>query len=190
MDNKKPNRFINFFKTYKLLTLTLFLFLIVLPLATIPSIYIYQVASAKPTIFFEKGNKAVKLSKQKYFDITFDLHSIITPDSDGKNGYYVFEYEIKMKDTVNEIERVSFNAQLSVQNDKYSSHYRPGIDDLESNLVSTSSTRLRVPFNYDMDKRILPFMYPKGPRLFLALYFTEYVFGEPFNEVVFVEVPF
>ncbi len=188
MENKQPNKFINFFKTYKLLTLTLFLFLVVLPVVTIPTIYIYQFASSKPVIFHYKDNKLTKINKQHYFDISFTLFSIEAPDADGKNGYYIFDYEIVVKDTVNEIVDIKFNAQLSVKNDNYTSH----LEDLTETLESTTSSRLKIPFNYNMDKKILPFVRAGGPRLFLEIHFTELntLLGEPQYETLYIEIPY
>lgn len=190
MKNKKNNRFLNFFKKYRVLTLTLFLFLILLPLIFIPTIYIYQVASSKHVVFEDKNNKAVMVDKQDYFDIEFNLYTIVEPEEE-KSGYYEFDYKITPKEggvnDVNNIYDISFNAQLSVKRDKYTSLN----EDLIEVLESTPNSRLRIKFDYDMDKSILPFLKPKGPTLYLVIYFTEEISNLMEElQTIFVEVPY
>ena len=84
MKNKDNNRFIAFITKHRIFTLTIILFLIVLPLILIPTVYITQVASAKHVIFEDKSIKAVSVDKQDYFDIEFSLYSITEPTKDSK----------------------------------------------------------------------------------------------------------
>lgn len=189
MKNKRNNKFLGFFQKYKVLSLTLFLFLILLPFILIPTVYIYQIASTSKHIIFEdKDVKAVKVDKQNYFDIEFSLYTIVEPEGD-KSGYYEFDYKITRKEgRINTIAQVSFSAQLSVKRDNYTTHNENLIEVLES----TPNSRLRVQFDYDMDKSILPFLKPKGPTLYLVIYFTE-IFADFDNyehQTIYVEVPY
>lgn len=190
MKNKKNSKFLSFFKKYRVLTLTLFLFLILLPLIFIPTIYIYQIASSKHVVFEDKSNKAVMIDKQDYFDIEFNLYNIVKPQEEN-SGYYEFDYKITPKEggvsEVNDIYDISFNAQLSVKRDKYTSLHEELIEVLES----TPNSRLKIKFDYDMDKSILPFLKPKGPTLYLVIYFTEEIHNLTQEyQTIFVEVPY
>lgn len=187
MATKQTNKFMSFIKKYKVLTITIGLFFIVLPLILIPTLYIYQVASSKHVIFHDKGNKALKINKQNYFDIDFSLNKIIESEEDVA-GYYVFDYEIKVKDSVlNDINGITFNSQLSVINDDYTSYNEDSVSTLKS---TTEYNMLKIPFDYNMDKRVLPLLYPKGPKLYLEISFTEYILNMPEQKTIYVEVPF
>lgn len=179
----------SFFTRHRVLTITLFLFLVILPFILIPTVYIYQIASSKPILFHDKKNKAIKLKDQNYFNINFVLFDIIDPDKDNANGYYIFNYEIEVKpELVNELTDITFQVLLVVGNDKYIT-YSLGP---HSQLKSTSSSRLKVEFNYDMDKSILPFLKPKGPKLYMQIQFYERFsqFNNEEHRDFIIEIPY
>lgn len=189
MKNNKENKFKKFLKTHKLFSLTIFLFLIVVPLILIPTAYISQAVSSKHILFKDKSIKAVKLDNQDYFDIEVTLYNIKEPLGDTP-GKYIFNYKITPKDSVNTIRNISFTGQLSVINDKYTSFNGNFLTSSES----TSSTRLTFDWDYNMNKSILPFLKPKGPKLYLQINFiyelAEPLQGNPEEKTIYVEVPF
>lgn len=189
MKNNKENKFKTFIKTHRVFSLTVFLFLIVVPLILIPTVYIYQVASSKHVLFEDKSIKAVKLANQDYFDIEVTLYNIKEPLGDSM-GQYIFNYKITTKDTVNSISDIAFTGQLSVVNDKYTSFS----GDFLTTLESSSTTRLIFDWDYNMNKTILPFLKPKGPKLYLQIDFiyemAEPLHGAPEEKTIFIEVPF
>lgn len=190
MKNKDNNRFIAFITKHRIFTLTIILFLIVLPLILIPTVYITQVASAKHVIFEDKSIKAVSVDKQDYFDIEFSLYSITEPTKDSK-GKYSFNYSISLKEGLSEskIKNISFNGQLSVVNDKYTVFNKKFTEVLES----TNRTKFDFTWEYNMNKSILPFLKPQGPTLYLQIFFTEQMvspIGEEVERVIYVKVPY
>lgn len=184
----KENKFIAFLKNHKVFTITIFLFVILVPLIFIPSVYISQIVSSRHVIFEDKSIKAIKVSDQEYFDIEVTLYSITEPVG-STSGKYIFDYKLTPKAAKNTITDVVFSGQLSVVNDKYTKFS----SDLYT-LESDSSTRLVFDWDYDMDKSILPFLKPKGPKLYLYISFL-YDMAPPLNgnpeEVnLYIEVPF
>lgn len=189
MKNNNESKFKSFFRRHKVFSLTLFLFLIVVPIILIPTAYIYQVVSSRHVLFEDKSIKALQIDEQDYFDINVELHSIKEPLGD-QLGEYIFNYKITPKSTVNTINNVSFTGQLSVVNDDYTSFNGQTLTSLES----TNTTRLIFEWDYDMNKSVLPFLKPKGPKLYLQINFTYDMApplqGNPTEETIYLEVPF
>lgn len=189
MKNNKPNKFVSFFKRHKVFSITLILFLVVVPLILIPTTYIYQIVSSKPVLFGDKKIKAVKLDKQEYFDINVTLYNITEPMGDTP-GEYIFDYKLTPKSAVNTISNVRFTGQLSVVNDNYTSMSGDTLTSLESH----ENNKLIFKWDYNMEKTLLPFLKPKGPKLYLKIMFSYDMApplqGNPREETIYVEVPY
>lgn len=184
----EKNKFITFLTKHRIFAITILLFLIVLPVILIPTVYISQVVSSKHIIFEDKSIKALKVSEQDYFDIEFSLHSI-TEKTKTSPGKYSFNYSIALKDGVNNISNISFNGQLSVINDKYTTVNNK----FTSLLKSTTNTKFDFTWDYNMNKSILPFLKPEGPTLYLQILFTEQkpqVIGGEVERIIYVKVPY
>lgn len=156
-----------FFQKYRLLTVTLILFFIVLPLVVIPVVYTLNAVSDQTVLFEDTKLKAEK--SQEVFDLNFELVEIIESNADNEGGKYIFSYEITPKSTVNTINIKTVNAQLSIRNDNYNTQ-------AEKELTlskTTPSVRLVIPFNYNLNKTLLPFVKPDGPYLYVKISYTE-----------------
>ncbi len=161
----------SFFVKHRLLTITLILFLIVVPMTLIPTVYTMN-AFSNHTVLFE--DKSLKVdNEQNVFGLEFILDEIIPyeKDEEGKlvGGKYIFSYEITQLSTVNTIVIKQVTAQLSIRNDKYNTVAERPL------TVSKTTTynRLVIPFNYNLDKTILPFVKPDGPYLYVKIEYTE-----------------
>ncbi len=186
MNKKKQKSKLSFFQRYKVLSLTLLLFLVVLPVVFIPSVYLYQITNSKSVLFEDKNAKTTAINKQNIFDFEFSLVEIILPNASNQNGLYRFDYTITKLDTLNEISNIKFKVQLTVKNDKYSS-----ISNESTTLTSSAYTKLNVPFNYNMDKTLLPFLKPKGPILHIMITYTENMPGlGKTNKTMIIKLPY
>jgi len=168
MANKKQPKQPSFFTRHRLLSLMLILFLIVLPLVFIPSVYIYKFSTKNPVLFETKGVKLVK-PEDSIFNTEFILSEIKIPDEDNLKGAYVFKYKLNPKETVNTITNVKYQFQLSVIYDKYTTYSQENLTAVPKDDYSTTS----IEFNYNMDKFILPFISAKGPNLYVKITYDE-----------------
>ncbi len=158
--NKTP-----FYKKYRILTITLVMFLVILPIIFIPSIYITHFASSKDVLFGEKKQKAVSYNSQDKFQIEADLVEIVKYDqANNKDGKYIFDIDFTI--LASNVKVSTVEAQLSVKNDKYDT------DVVKKNITSNSKTRFEIKFNYNMDKKVMPFVKPQGPTLYLKVTYT------------------
>lgn len=176
----------SFFKTHRVLSFTLILFLIVVPLVVIPVIYTINAVADQTVLFENKSNKAVK--NQDVFDLDFKLAEIIEPNDNNEGGKYIFTYEIKVNPTVNTIAVTKINGQLSIRNDKFNS-----IAERELNVLKTTSTiRLVIPFNYNLNKTILPLIKPDGPYLYIKIDYIETTAGleQSMDKTLIIKVPY
>ena len=168
MANKKQPKQPSFFTRHRLLSLMLILFLIVLPLVFIPSVYIYKFSTKNPVLFETKGVKLVK-PEDSIFNTEFILSEIKMPNEDNLKGAYVFKYKLNPKETVNTITNVKYQFQLSVIYDKYTTYSQENLTAVPKDDYSTTS----IEFNYNMDKFILPFISAKGPNLYVKITYDE-----------------
>lgn len=168
MANKKQPNQPSFFTRHRLLSLMLILFLVVLPLVFIPSVYIYKFSTKNPVLFETKGVKLVK-PEDSIFNTEFILSEIKMPNEDNLKGAYVFKYKLNPKETVNTITNVKYQFQLSVINDKYTTYSQQNLTAVPKENYSTTS----IEFNYNMDKFILPFISAKGPNLYIKITYDE-----------------
>ena len=168
MANKKQPKQPSFFTRHRLLSLMLILFLIVLPLVFIPSVYIYKFSTKNPVLFETKGVKLVK-PEDSIFNTEFILSEIKMPNEDNLKGAYVFKYKLNPKETVNTITNVKYQFQLSVIYDKYTTYSQENLTAVPKDNYSTTS----IEFNYNMDKFILPFISAKGPNLYIKITYDE-----------------
>ncbi|NLN50142.1 MAG: hypothetical protein GX149_00765 [Acholeplasmataceae bacterium] len=182
MTKKKQKNQISFFQKYRILTITLILFFIVIPVIFIPSVYIYQVASSKHVLFDDPKAKAISVAEQDYFSLDFSLTEIVEPNSENKNGLYKFKYEITRQESINELSDINVQLQLAVKHDKYTeiSEEKP-----------YSMTQMNVNFNFDMDKSALPFLRTKLPVLYVKIAFNENLAGLGSTpKVLILKVPY
>ncbi|NMA05049.1 MAG: hypothetical protein GX931_01615 [Acholeplasmataceae bacterium] len=186
----RKNKKQSFFKKYKLLTITLILFFIVVPLILVPTVYTINAFSNYTVLFEDKELKAV--TEQDVFTLEFKLDEIITykKNEEGINdgGKYIFSYEITPKTTVNTILINQVNAQLSIRNDKYNS-----IAERPLTVAKTTQyNRLVIPFNYNKDKWLLPLVKPDGPYLYIKIDYTETISGlnQTNNHTLIIKVPY
>ncbi len=180
---KKDNNKISFYKKYRIFTITLIMFLVVLPIITIPSIYISHFVSSKDVLFGDKTLKAQTLDSQDKFIIEANLIEIIKQDKENdNNGKYLFEIDFKTESS--NIKDFKIEAQLSVKNDNYNSEV------ISKTVTNHSKTKFEIVFNYDMNKNPLLFVSPKGPTLYLRITysFVESNLGTP--KPIIVKVPF
>lgn len=175
-----------FFKKHRILAITLILFLIVLPLLVIPTVYVASALGNKAILFEDKTLKAAKSTNVFTFD--FELIEIIESNDENEGGYYIFDYKITTNDSVNTITNVRFKAQLSIRNDSYDSPSEREYTTLES----STTTKLRIPFNYDLDKTILPLVKADGPYLYLHISYIEIIQGleQQNNKILIIKVPY
>ncbi len=180
---KKQTNKIPFYKKYRILTITLVMFLVVLPVLTIPSIYISHFVSSKDVLFGEKNLKAQSLNSQDKFIIDVKLLEIVKQDEENKkDGKYIFEIDFKTENS--NIKSFTIDAQLSVKNDKYDS------EAVSKPVLNNSTTKFDIKFNYDMTKNPILFVRPQGPTLYLKITYS-YVdskLGTP--EPIIVKVPY
>lgn len=168
MANKKQPKQASFFKRHRLLSIMLILFLIVLPLVFIPSVYIYKFSTKNPVLFETKGVKLVK-PEDSMFNTEFILSEIKMPNEDNLKGAYVFKYKLNPKETVNTITNVKYQFQLSVIWDNYTTFSQENLTAVPRENYGTTS----IEFNYDMDKFILPLIRAEGPNLYVKITYDE-----------------
>lgn len=181
---KKETNKIPFYKKYRILTITLIMFLIVLPLITIPGIYISHFVASKDVLFGDKDLKAISLDEQDKFIVDVVLKEIVLEDRENnKDGKYIFEIDFKTESS--NIKNFKIDAQLSVKNDKYDS-------EVISKTVSNNSVKnkFEIKFNYNMKKSPLLFVNPKGPTLYLKITYAyvDSTLGTP--KPIIVKVPY
>lgn len=176
----------NFFQKHRLLTFTLILFFVLLPLLVIPTVYAANALTNQTVLFEDKSLKVT--AKQEVFDLEFQLQEIIEPDEKNEGGKYIFSYEITPKETVNTIKVNKINGQLSIRNDSYNSKAEKEL----TIIKTTPTTRLVIPFNYNLDKTILPFVKPDGPYLYIKIDYTETVAGlsQSTNHTLIIKVTY
>ncbi|MGI6359788.1 MAG: hypothetical protein ACOX02_01935 [Acholeplasmatales bacterium] len=180
----------SFFVKHRLLTITLILFLIVVPMTLIPTVYTMNAFSNHTVLFEDKSLKAVK--EQDVFTLEFKLDEIIETkkNEEGKldGGKYIFSYEITPKTTVNTILINKVNAQLSIRNDKYNTV----AERVMTVYKTTPYNRLVIPFNYNLDKTLLPFVKPDGPYLYIKIDYTETIaeLNQTNTHTLIIKVPF
>lgn len=168
MANKKQQKKLSFFMRHRLLSIMLILFLLVLPLVFIPSVYIYKLSTKNPVLFETKGIKLTN-PEDSMFNTEFILSEIKMPNSENLKGAYVFKYKLNPKETVNSITNVKYQFQLSVIWDDYTTYSPEGLTSLPTTAYGTTS----LEFNYDMEKFILPFINADGPNLYMKITYDE-----------------
>lgn len=162
---KRKNVKVPFYKKYRILSLTIFMFLIIIPLILIPSVYISNAIKSKDILFDNPSLKVTPKNKNDKFEVTAELVEKYL-DNDNEGYFKEFEFKITLSTTATNISNFNIQTQLSVKNDKYDSF-------TTSRSISNNSTlTIRVPFAYNMNKRILPFMKPKVPTLYVKISYS------------------
>ncbi len=180
----------SFFQKHRLLTITLILFFIVVPMTLIPTVYTMNAFSNHTILFEDSKLKAAK--EQDVFTLEFKLDEIIESkkNEEGKldGGKYIFSYEITTKTTVNTIVVNQVTAQLSIRNEKYNTVAERPL----TVTKTTSYNRLVIPFNYNLDKTLLPFVKPDGPYLYVKIDYTETIaeLNQTNNHTLIIKVPY
>lgn len=181
---KKTNNNDSFLYRHRILMLSLLLFFVLLPLIFIPSAYISTYMKSKPILFGDKNNKVSNYQKQTLFDIDVTLPEIVLSNESMENGLYKVNLKIDVNSPVNEISNIQATLQLSVKWANYTTHSEA------SGINPGQVHKIDVPFNYDMDKRILPFVKPGGPDLYIKITYTETILHSPMAREVFFKIPY
>jgi hypothetical protein len=165
---KKQKTKIPFYKKYRILTITLVMFLIVLPLIVIPTIYVAHFVNSKDILFSDKSLKAVPLNKQDKFEIDVYLDErkeVLDNDDNFKATNYIFYLDFKSLYT-SKIKDINIEVQLSAKNDKYDS------ESISKSIKNESEkNKFEIPFAYNPKKKILPLVRVKEPTLYLKITF-------------------
>lgn len=160
------------------------LFFIVLPVIFIPSIYVSKYIDSKPVLFDDKKADVVAVDDLKVFDITYTITHVRLPNTEATGGYYRFNYELTKLDSVNPINNVKIQFQLSTRWAKYTEV------SAEQAATLNQTKTVQINFNYDMDTPILPFVEAKGPYLYAKISYDEIILGTPYARVVYVHLPY
>lgn len=180
----KSNRKDSFLYRHRILMISLLLFFVLLPLIFIPSAYISTYMKSKPILFGDKHNKISNYEKQTLFDIEFKLPEIILPNESMENGLYKGKLKINVNSPVNEISNIQATLQLSVRWANYTTNSEA------SSINPNQEHGIDIPFNYNMDKHILPFVKPGGPDLYIKITYTETILSSPMAREVFFKISY
>ena len=166
------------------LAVFMILFLVILPIIFVPSIYVKTYLDSKPVLFSDKKADVVSVDDMPLFDIDYTITHVRLPNSDNVGGYYRFNYELIKTSGVNQISNIRVQFQLSTRWAKYSE-----VSTEQTVTLATMKT-VQMNFNYDMDKSVLPLVKASGPTLYAKITYDELILGETYNRVIYVSLPY
>ena len=183
MKKKQKTSKMTWFLQHRLMVFLIIVF-VGIPLVLIPSIYLIEYNSAKPTLFEDTSAKIIDVDDLEDLAIDYRISEMREPTEALVGGYYKVAYTITKKASVNTISDVKITFQLSTTWAAYSSN------SFERQVTLGQSKTEQIMFNFDLEQDVLPFVKLGGPYLYAKITYTETILNEPFNRTVYIRLPY